>query len=107
MNSFNKALNYKLYKIQFFSHKMENNALWHKVSEQEKEEIKKNAKKIMDEFAAKLEKIKVEESHLDKGEGLRQEGNGWTTSESFRDPLFCNAPDSDDDYFLAEKGGWK
>lgn len=86
---------------------MENNALWHKVSEQEKEEIRKNSKKIMDEFATKLEKIKVEESHLEKGNGLREEGDGWKTDEEFRSTSFCNAPDTSDNFFVAEKGEWK
>jgi hypothetical protein len=83
------------------------NALWHHVSEQEKEEIRKNAKRIMDEFGAKLEKIKVEEEFLEQGEGMRQEGEAWKTQEDFREILFDNAPLVDDDCIVAEKGGWK
>lgn len=86
---------------------MEENALWHKISEQEKEEIKNSAKKILDEFASKLEKIKVEESLFEKGEGLRQEGEPWKTQDEFREIMFDNAPLIEDNSIVAEKGGWK
>ena len=86
---------------------MAENFIWHKVSEEEKEEIRKNAKKIMDEFAVKLEKIKVKEEHFSAGDGMRDEGSGWETDKEFRDTIFCNAPDVDVDFFVAEKGGWK
>jgi len=82
-------------------------SLWHRVSEQEKEEIKKNAKKIMDDFGAKLEKISVKEKHFESGEGLRDEGSGWETDAEFRSTMFSNAPNTEDDLILAEKGGWK
>lgn len=86
---------------------MVENALWHRVSEQEKEDIKKDSKKIMDDFAKKLEKIKVEEAHFSVGDGMRDESSGWETDEDFRSIAFCNAPDVDGDFFVAEKGGWK
>lgn len=83
------------------------NALWHCVSDLEKEEIRKNAKRIMDEFASKLEKIKVEEDFLESGEGLRDEGEPWKTLEDFREIIFDNAPLVEDNCVVAEKGGWK
>lgn len=89
---------------------MVESALWHIVSEEEKEEIRKNAKKIMDEFADKLEKINVKEGHFESfenPEGMREEGNSWETDKDFRSIIFCNAPDVDGDLFKAEKGGWK
>jgi len=86
---------------------MEENALWHRVSEKEKEEIKLQAKKIMDEFAKKLEKIKVDEDVFESGEGMRQEGEPWKTPEDFREIMFDNAPLVDNDSIVAEKGGWK
>jgi Asp-tRNA(Asn)/Glu-tRNA(Gln) amidotransferase C subunit len=86
---------------------MEENALWHKISEKEKEEIKKSAKKILDEFASKLEKIKVEECLFEKGEGLRQEGEPWKSEKDFIDLIFSNAPLVEDNSIVAEKGGWK
>jgi len=86
---------------------MTNNFLFHKVSEKEKEEIKKQAKKLLDEFAGKLEKIKTKEGHFENGEGLREEGDGWNTDSDFRDLMLLNAPFVEDDFLVAEKGGWK
>jgi hypothetical protein len=86
---------------------VENNALWHKVTEQEKEEIRKNAKKILDEFASKLEKIKTEEELYEVGEGIREEGSPWKTDQEFRDITFANANLVEDDSIVAEKGAWK
>jgi len=81
--------------------------LWHKVSEKEKEEIKRNAKKILDEFAAKLEKIKVDEELYESGEGVREEGELWLTDKEFRDITFANANLVEDESIVAEKGAWK
>ncbi len=84
-----------------------NNFIWHKVSEKEKEDIKKDAKKLLEDFAKKLEKIKTEEGHFSKCSGMRIEGSGWKTEEDFKDTMFDNAPMVEDDLILAEKGGWK
>jgi predicted Asp-tRNA(Asn)/Glu-tRNA(Gln) amidotransferase subunit C len=80
---------------------------YHKVSEKEKKEIKKQAKKIMDEFASKLEKIKIQEACFENGSGMRDEGNGWNTNREFRDVMLANAPFVDDDFIVAERGEWK
>ena len=82
-------------------------ALWHKISEKEKQEIKKQAKTLLDNFSKKLEKIKTKEEHFSQGSGLREEGDGWKTSEDFRQIIFENAPNVEDDFIVAEKGGWK
>ncbi len=81
--------------------------IWHKVSEQEKQEIKKQAKYLMDNFGKKLEKIKIKEEYFEDGEGLREECKGWNTDRDFRDALFCNAPFVEDEQLVAEKGEWK
>ena len=80
---------------------------YHKVSEKEKEEIKKNAKKLLDTFANKLTKIKAKESHFENDSGLRDEGSGWDTDKNFRDITLANAPFVEDEFIIAEKGGWK
>jgi len=82
-------------------------SLWHKVTNKEKEEIKKEAKKILVEFASKLENIKSPEGHFKNGEGTRAEGDGWTTDQDFRNIMFENAPFKEDDSIVAEKGSWK
>jgi len=80
---------------------------WHAVTEQEKEEIKKDAKKLLDEFSSKLDKIKTSEPKLDSKENLRIEGTGWKTDEDFQELMLNNAPMSEEGFIIAEKGGWK
>ena len=87
--------------------KAKNNFTYHKISEKEKEEIKKQARHFLEKFGAKLEKIKTPEGHFKQGEGLRDEGDGWKTDDEFRTLMLANAPFTDDDFIVAEKGGWK
>ena len=86
---------------------MVNNFLFHKVSEKEKKEIKKQAKKLLDEFSKKLDKIKTKESHFSNKNKLRDEGDGWKTDEEFRSTMLSNAPFTENDFIVAEKGEWK
>jgi len=86
---------------------MTQNSLWHEVSEKEKEEIRKESKKLLNEFASKLEKVKAKESHFQREDGQREEGDGWKTDEEFRTHMLNNAPFVEDDSIVAEKGGWK
>jgi hypothetical protein len=86
---------------------MANNSLWHEVSEEEKEEIRKDSKKLLNEFASKLSKIKAPEGHFENESGTREEGTGWKTDEEFRSTTFANAPFAEDNFLVAEKGAWK
>ena len=86
---------------------MTNNSLWHEVTEKEKEEIKKDSKKLLNEFASKLDKIKATENHFQNKDGMREEGTGWETDEEFKSTMFSNAPFIEDDSIVAEKGAWK
>jgi len=72
-----------------------------------KEEIRKNAKSLLDEFNSKLSQIKTTESYLENDSGLREEGDGWKTDSDFKDIMLLNAPFVEDDLIIAEKGGWK
>jgi len=83
------------------------NFTWHQVTEKEKEQIKQDSKKLLNEFAAKLSKIKAPEGHFENESGTREEGKGWETDEEFRNTTFVNAPFTEGDFILAEKGGWK
>ena len=80
---------------------------YHKVSEKEKEDIKKQSKKLLNAFANKLEKIKTKESHFSNNSGLREEGTGWDTDPDFKSITLSNAPFIENDFIVAEKGGWK
>ena len=60
--------------------------LFHKVSEEEKEEIKKQAKAIMEKFSEKIAKIdkKILEPLIERKEFERVEGEGNEGNEDFR-----------------------
>lgn len=86
---------------------MAKNFTWHEVSEKEKEQIRKDSKKLLNEFASKLSKIKAPEGHFENDTGAREEGDGWETDEEFRRHTLSNAPFVEDEFIVAEKGGWK
>jgi len=86
---------------------MANDFTYHKISEKEKKEIKKQAKKLLDEFSSKLDKIKVKETYFSSDSGMREQGDGWETDEIFKSIMFANAPFVEDDFIVGEKGGWK
>lgn len=78
------------------------------MDERKKEEIREQAKKILANFAKKLESVKFKEkkAKLDVG-GFREEGSGAKGDEDFRKRMFANAPEKDDDCIIAEKKEWK
>ncbi len=81
--------------------------LWHKVSEKEKEEIKKQAKSIIDSFSLKLSRVdkKMEEPLIEREEGEREEGEG-KDSDFSREIMFENAPHTSKNFIIAEKKKW-
>lgn len=83
--------------------------LWHKVSEKEKEDIKRQAKQIMDSFEKELKKVKSEKSDdfLVRRKGQLREETEAKCDPAFRQPFFDNAPKKEGDFIKAEKGGWK
>jgi Asp-tRNA(Asn)/Glu-tRNA(Gln) amidotransferase C subunit len=72
----------------------------------DKEEIKKQAKEIMDNFASALEKVKVEEGRVEREADRREEKRGEEADSDFRKIMFENAPEKEGDCIKAEKGGW-
>lgn len=86
---------------------MANSALWRQVSPEEREQIRKDSKQLLDEFAKKLEKIQTKEHHIENASGSREEGTGWQTDPEFRETTFANAPFTEQNFIVAEKGGWK
>ena len=82
--------------------------LWHKVSDKEKEDIKNQAKAIMDSFSKKLEKVsdKVSEPIIEREKCERNEGLGKQSDESFKKSILDNAPEKNNDFIVAERGGW-
>lgn len=83
--------------------------LWHKVSEKEKEEIRKQAKKIMDSFSKKLDKVKAKigESYIERSEFERKEKQGEGKSQDIdRGIMFENAPEKNNDFIIGGKKEW-
>lgn len=79
------------------------------VSEKEREQIRKEAKQIMDSFASKLSKIPeklLKEPVVERDECERGEGE-FAPCEIDRKIMFENAPNKTSDFIVAEKGGWK
>jgi len=81
--------------------------LFHKVSDKEKEQIRKQAKSIMDDFSSKLSKVdkKMSEPLIERLEGERQEGKE-SCSEINKKTMFENAPDKNSDFIIAERKKW-
>jgi Asp-tRNA(Asn)/Glu-tRNA(Gln) amidotransferase C subunit len=80
--------------------------LFHKISEKEKKEIKKQVDSILQSFSKKLSGIKkdIGESNVEREEFEREEDG--ESSELDRDIMFDNAPEKNDDFIIAEKKGW-
>jgi len=81
--------------------------IWHRVSEKEKEEIRKQAKEIMNDFSGKLSKISknISEPLIERLEGERQEGKG-KCNEIDREIMFENAREKNKDFIIGEKKKW-
>ena len=84
--------------------------LWKKVSDKEREEIRKEAEIIMSNFSKKLESVKenvgeFSVSLMSKGNFERPEGLG-VPAEIDRKIMFENAPNKNEDSIIAEKGEW-
>jgi len=67
--------------------------LFHKVSEKERAEIKRQAKGIMDKFSEKISKVKskIPEPLIEREEFEREEGEGKESNSEFRQRMFENA----------------
>ncbi len=80
--------------------------LFHKLSEKEKEEIKKQVNSILDTFSKKLSGIKknVKESFIERNKSEREEDG--KPEEISRGIMFENAPKKNKDFIIAEKGKW-
>lgn len=76
----------------------------------DKEQVKKQAKQILDKFAEALNKIEKEEkheSHVDREKFERIEGEGRYKDSNFKKKILQNSPEHDEDFILVEKGSWK
>lgn len=81
--------------------------LFHKLSEKEREEIRKQVNMILESFSAKLSKIegKVEDNLIERKEFERKERQEQDKTFS-REIMFKNAPEKNKDFIIAEKKKW-
>ena len=82
--------------------------LFHSVSEEEKEQIRKEAKKMLDSFSDKISKVKVsdEEPNVRRKDFEREEKDGVEGDHYFRSLMFETAPNKSSEFILAEKKKW-
>jgi len=72
-----------------------------------KDQIQNEAKQILDKFSKSLSKVKFSPKKVkDPLSGMREEGPGQETDEEFRSQFFKNAPQTREDFILAEKKQW-
>lgn len=78
------------------------------MEENKKEEIRKQAKAILANFAKSLGKIKFREEENKKKElgGFREEGAPLHPDEDFRKRMFDNASEKNEDCIIAERAKW-
>ncbi len=81
--------------------------IWKKVDENLKNEIKKEAKKILDNFSGALEGIEDKKllSGVERDKQVREESK-ISCDKEFRKLFFENVPKKDGDFVLAEKKKW-
>lgn len=81
--------------------------VWKKVDENLKKEIRKEAKKILDNFSKALEGIEDKKllSGVERDKQVREESEVKCDKE-FRKLFFENVPEKDEDFVLAEKKKW-
>ena len=83
--------------------------LFHNLSEDKKNQIKQQAKAILQSFSEKISKVKVpdDEPAIERKNYEREEGNGKSCDNSFRKIMFDNAPSKSDQFIIAEKKKWE
>ncbi|MGD9276001.1 MAG: hypothetical protein PVJ67_02415 [Candidatus Pacearchaeota archaeon] len=81
--------------------------LHHKVTDEEREEIRKKSKEILDDFSEKLEKVdrEISDSLIEREDCERKEGEKCDESFS-REVMFLNAPKKTSDFIIAERKKW-
>ncbi len=72
-------------------------------------QIRKQAKQILDKFAKALQKVESssEDFYVDREKFEREEGEGKECDSGFKKRFLKNAPEHDDDFIIAERGKWK
>lgn len=86
-----------------------NNFSWHEITENEREDIRKDAKKLMDDFSKTLDSVEELDLNIEiEGQDTRNEGTKkeYEFSHEFKEAILKNAPKKNKDFIIAEKGKW-
>ena len=76
------------------------------LDDKQKEELKGEAKQILDSFAKALAGVKLKlDSGKTSSEGYREKSEAKRNTE-FKKRMFANAPKKNEDYIIAEKKQW-
>lgn len=71
------------------------------------EKIKAETKELLDKFSKALEKVKTNEGDsTTKEEDRRKEQEGVDSEKEFREIMFDNSKNKDEDFIIAEKKSW-
>lgn len=71
------------------------------------QQIRKQAREILDKFAKSLKKVKFKEKKFKKPiSGFRDEFSADPPDTEFRSLMFKNAPNKDTNFIIAEKKKW-
>jgi len=83
--------------------------LFHSLSDKERKEIRRDAKRILDSFSEKISKVKVSKGEpiIKREDFERDEREGKIGDDNFRKIMFDNAPNKNKDFIIAEKKSWK
>ena len=77
------------------------------VSDNEKEQIRKQAEQLLEKFGKALESVKLKDrKDSNKVGGFRDESNSNVSNSDFRKRIFANAPEKNEDFIIAEKKSW-
>jgi Asp-tRNA(Asn)/Glu-tRNA(Gln) amidotransferase C subunit len=82
--------------------------LWRKVSKQEKEDIKKQAKRIIDNFSNNLSKLNIplEESIIERNLCQREEKESKEERNFSKKIMFENAKEKNNNFIIGERKSW-
>ncbi len=78
------------------------------LTENEKEEARREARAILEKFGRELDNVDVKSvKNKAKDKGFREEDGSKTEDKLFKKLILANAPYKDENFIIAEKAGWK
>lgn len=70
------------------------------------EEVRKEARALLDKFGKDLENVKINSKSLKYSGELRKEKSGEKCDTSFKTIMFKNAPRKNEECLILEKASW-